>query len=719
MRTTLKREHLPIPGLLAPSDESLMIRSILYLSVFTTLCPAAEVFVSTRGSDTAEGTQAAPFVSMARGLKKLRELPQETCTLWLEDGTYPIAKTLVFDAKDQAITIRAVNEGRVILDAGINVSRSEFVVSDDPRLDDSARGRALALDLAKLGVKHVRAFPDRFNDGGGVAQLFCDGRWQALSRWPNDHNAVMKKVLDRGDDPGKPGNRPGTFLFAEDRPLRWKAAAEAGQLWLGGFWRVAWDWQSVRVETLDLGAKSITLAAPIDGGIGSKYAGPEGAGTEPWRAVNLVEEIDTPGEWAIDFANQTLFWWPPDDGKASHRVQLVDMDGPVFRLKGASRVTLQGLIIEGTLGNAVEITDGEDCSVVGCEIRCIGKNGVVIRGGKAHRVQSCDLHTLGHGGILMGGGVRESLTPCGHVADNNHIHHYALAKKIWSPGIACGANDAGYACGCFVSHNLIHDSPHAAITYGGNDHRVELNEIHDFLTESDDLGGLYSNNGWCSYGNVVRHNFVHHTGHALGIYLDDGDSGDVLEGNVMVRMGTGAAIGGGHDNILRNNLAIDCPGGFGIDARGVGRKYDQDSGMLRDYQKLNPVNPPWSTRFPSLPALLENNPGLPVGCVLERNVVTGSDKEAELRGRPEHFKVVTLKDNTVLTAEDMGFADMVKMDFRMSPDAAVFKKVPGFKAIPFKKIGLYLDEHRKTLPVHPSGHTRSEWHRDRSKDNQP
>ena len=240
-----------------------------------------------------------------------------------------------------------------------------------------------------------------------------------------------------------------------------------------------------------------------------------------------------------------------------------------------------------------------------------------------------------------------------------------------------GANDAGYACGCVVTHNLIHDSPHAAVLYGGNDHRFEFNEVHDFLVESDDLGGFYTNNGWCSYGNLVRYNFIHHTSHALGIYLDDADSGDTLEGNIMYRMGTGAAVGGGHDNILRQNVAIECPGGFGIDARGVSRKYDQDSGMLRDYQKLNPVNPPWSTRFPTLPNLLENNPAMPNGCVLERNIVTGTAKAADLRGKPEHFKGVTLKDNAALTPEDLRLKDLAKLDFRMAADAPAFAPALG------------------------------------------
>jgi parallel beta-helix repeat protein len=696
------------PDFLSPS---MMIRA--FLLCFLLLAPAshsAEYFVSPAGNDQAAGTKGAPLATVARGLEKLRGRHGAAGTLWLKDGVYSVNETLSFEAGDEDITIRALNTGKARLDASRRVPEESWVMSEDTRIDAAVRGKVVQLDLGKLGAKQTKQFPERFNDGGGLLQLFAGDVWQPLSRWPNEHNTVMTKVLDRGDDPGAPGKRPGAFLFSEDRPSRWKASAEAGQLWLAGFWRVAWDWQSVRVKELDLEKKSIALAVPIAGGIGSKYAGPEGAGTEPWRAINLVEEIDMPGEWAIDFGKQQLYWWPPSESMKS-RVTVADMDGPVFRLRGAKRITLQGLVITGTLGNAIEISDGEACAVVGCEIFGVGKNGVVIKGGTAHRVQTCEMHMLGHGGILLGGGVRETLTPCGHVADNNHIHHYALSKKIWSPGIACGANDAGYACGCIVTHNLIHDSPHAAITYGGNDHRIEFNEVHDFLIESDDLGGFYTNNGWCSHGNVLRCNFIHHTRHALGIYLDDADSGDTVEGNVMYRMGTGAAIGGGHYNTLRNNIAIECPGGFAIDARGVSRKYDQDSAMLRDYRKLNPVNPPWSARFPSLSTLLQDNPALPIGCVLERNIVVGTTKAADLRGKPEHFKFVSLKDNASLTLDDMDFKDVEKLDFRMAKDASAFRKVPGFAAISFEKIGVYKDKHRVRLPAHPSGHSTSEWHR--------
>jgi hypothetical protein len=48
----------------------------------------------------------------------------------------------------------------------------------------------------------------------------------------------------------------------------------------------------------------------------------------------------------------------------------------------------------------------------------------------------------------------------------------------------------------------------------------------------------------------------------------------------------------------------------------------------------------------------------------------------------------------------------------MDAKAAVFEKVPGFERIPFEKIGVYVNDLRRALPQHRSGHTTSEWHRE-------
>ena len=42
-----------------------------------------------------------------------------------------------------------------------------------------------------------------------------------------------------------------------------------------------------------------------------------------------------------------------------------------------------------------------------------------------------------------------------------------------------------------VAHNLIHHAPHQAIGFGGNDHVIEFNEIHNVCYESNDAGAIY------------------------------------------------------------------------------------------------------------------------------------------------------------------------------------------------------------------------------------
>ena len=683
---------------------------------------AADFHIALSGKDTNAGTAAAPFATLERARMAVREWRKADgkggATVWIESGVYPLASTFELGAEDSGtaespILWRAKKDGAAQLDARRRIDAKDFHKVTDAallaRMAEEARGHVWALDLAKAGIQHGKRPADLFDDSGGLPDLYCNGERQTLSRWPNETKTTMERVLDRGDSRRASGARGGTFVFRGDRPARWVEAAKADQLWLAGFWRVAWEWETVRVEKLDPAAKSITLAHSVPGGIGSKYAGPEGAGTEPWIALNLLEEIDQPGEWSLDFAKQTLYWWPPAPLEKME-IAIADSDAPMVRLNGAAHIVVRGLVIGGGLGNGIEITGGESCAVEGCTLRDLGRSGVVVTGGLRHEILSCDLHTLGQSGILIGGGDRRMLTPAGHVVDNNHIHDYGLAKKVYAPGIGVGFRDKpAPAVGCRVTHNLIHHAPHAAVLYGGNDNLFEFNEVHDFLIESDDLGGFYSTFDWTSYGNIVRHNFIHHTPHALGVYLDDGDSGDLIEGNIAFRMAGCVAIGGGHDNLARNNIAIECKKGVMIDARGVSRGYDKNPTLLKILAAMNPTQPPWCERYPSLAAIMETMTPLPVGSILERNVTVGSGKPVDLHGSPKELSVVTVKDNATLPIEDLGFADAAKLDFRMNPNAPVFKKVPGFEPIPFEKIGLYTNELRPSLPPHPAGTSKPLW----------
>lgn len=293
----------------------------------------------------------------------------------------------------------------------------------------------------------------------------------------------------------------------------------------------------------------------------------------------------------------------------------------------------------------------------------------------------------------MNGGDRAKLIWCKHEACNNHIHHYGEVKTVYSAGINAGGQTT-LAVGMRIANNLIHDAPHAGILYGGNDNILELNDIHHVCQISDDMGGLYSYHDWTSYGNVVRFNFIHDSPKAHGVYLDDGDSGDTVNGNIFYRIDTGVFIGGGHDNIAKGNLAIDCKAGIHIDARGVSRGYNlKNKNMVERVTSIHPELPPWSDRFPTLKTLLENHPELPTGDCFEDNVFVRCAKGIDRRGKPDELRFVKVGTNLEKN-QDPGFRDPSKLDFRLPADSELFK-LPGFKPIPQEKIGLIQDEYRR------------------------
>ena len=162
---------------------------------------------------------------------------------------------------------------------------------------------------------------------------------------------------------------------------------------------------------------------------------------------------------------------------------------------------------------------------------------------------------------------------------NNHIHRYAQRKKVYQPAVRM------YGVGHRIAHNLIHDAPHQAIGYDGNDHVIEFNEIHHVVLESADAGVLYTGCNWTFRGNVVRHNFIHSIPHGpglgtVGVYLDDCASSTKIFGNVFYDMLKPTFIGGGRDNVIANNIFVECDTPVHLDNRGLRWEHFRPKGPM-------------------------------------------------------------------------------------------------------------------------------------------
>ena len=692
---------------------------VLFGVAFSLLCSvgasakapeASCFFVSPRGADSGDGSAARPFATLeqareaVRALKAAGGLPAGGITVSVGPGHYARRTSFVLGPQDGGsaeapVVWKAASPGNVVLDAGIQVRLSDFqqpVAEDLRRLDGSAVGKVVSLDLAFLGIVHVGPYPLSFDNGGGLLELYLEGERQPVSRWPNQGAAKIERIVDKGESAPGQFKGKGRFVAREERVGRWPV--ERG-VWVEGYWRVPWDVRAVKVEQIDFASREVALGAPVAGGIGSKYAGAQGSGEEPWWAINLLEEIDRPGEWCVDFQTRRLHWWPAaGEGSGAAVAVLADMAAPLVLVEKAAHLRLEGFSLENGLSHAIELRDSQGVEVAGCRIRNVAGSGVVVNRGEGNTVRSCDISSTGHSGIVLSGGNRATLSPCWNTAENNHIQKVGVLKKTYAPGILVGIFGAGDAVGCRVAHNFIHDVPHAGIQYGGNDHIFEYNEVSHAVLTSDDMGAFYTTNDWTSCGNVLRYNFVHHSPNAVGFYLDDGDGGDTLYGNVACEMQGGFAVCGGHYNSVRNNLAFRCKRGLFLDARGVARVYDKTSSLHRKLVAVPFASAPWSIRFPYLKGLSDSDTRLPQGNLISENVTAQCEKPVRIAAKPEEIKDSVFARNLDLESRDPGFTAPGAGDYSLTPASPVFSEIPAFEKIPFHGIGLYRDEFRSKLP---------------------
>ena len=361
------------------------------------------------------------------------------------------------------------------------------------------------------------------------------------------------------------------------------------------------------------------------------------------------------------------------------------LDSPLVVMENTSYVTWRDVIFEASRGSAVKVTGGTEAVIRGCTVRNLAEDAIIVHGGTGHGVIGCEIYDVGKGGIILLGGDRQTLTHAGHYATDNHIHHYARLERTYKPAIALRG------IGCRAAHNLIYDAPHEAVSFSGNEHVIELNEVHHVCTETDDAGAIYTGRDWTARGNVIRYNYWHHIegGDHIGvqaIYLDDAASGTTVCGNVIVEVQRGMHIGGGRDNIIENNLIVGCQQALSFDARGLGwMKYHVEPGGAL-YESLKQVpyqDEPWVNCYPNLVDILDDEPGAPKYNTVRNNAMVDSGPAKIAEPVAEHGTV----EHNVVIRGDPGFVDQEGMNYRLREDAQVYRQLPGFEPIPFDEIG--------------------------------
>ena len=648
--------------------------------------------VSPDGNDDADGSSAHPWRTPEAAAKRVQAYmqahPGQPVQLEFALGTYQLKEPLTFRNLDAPLTLTALygdGSGAVppgepaAAQAPQPVFSGERILSGwQPVTDPSvlqmmppqAAGRVLQLDLGKAGVTDLGDPTDRENR----VDLYRDGKRQILARWP-DRGFTQAGLAIGGTDVEDTwihvhGTREGILEYEDARMEHWMQEQDPR---LFGYWY--WDWADKyhKLAALDPERKTFTVNEPW-----SHYGYRDSC---RFYGLNLICELDAPGEYYIDRKTGMIYWIAPEDGKTGETALSVFAAPAMIIAENCKGLTVTGLAFEGGRRGAVQVTGGEDNVVRDCRFARFGETVLRFQGGHGHKVKGCFLTELGCGGIWMLGGDRQALEPSGFEVSDNIVEHFSLFKRTNEPAVHF--HGVGFVC----DHNRFQYASSSSMRMEGNEIRVEYNQCFNLAEESDDQGGFDTFMDYSYRGMVLRYNHWRDIkdgmfAGAAGIRLDDLISGQLVFGNIFERCGGGGwsggggfggvQINGGRDNRIFNNLFFDCPHAVSGGAF-QGEKWftTLDSELSRQYQsRVDITTSLWKEKYPEMLPHLHSPEG---HNYVERNLAVNA-KGLLL----QKFPGFVTGGNTVLKS-------VHPLEYFLKPSV---QKEFGLEPIPFEEIGV-------------------------------
>lgn len=628
------------------------------------------IYVATNGNDaTGDGTISKPYLTLSKAKTNANTAKASSTngvTIWFRGGTYSMPTTVSFSSSDagtatKPIIYRAYTNENVIFSGTKSVNPTKWVAytGSATRLNPAVTASQIQeCTLANLAMSVTGLMPDKINDvNNGFYQftnlpgIYWNGVRQKLARFPNDFPNYMevKQVVTGGD-----ATIAGVFQYktttselydanmnkVSGREAAWAAALNHG-VYVKGYWRVNWQITTLKLTAIDLAAKTMTVTPSVT--LGNKYKLPLGSGHEPYYVVNILEEIDQPGEWCIDNLDGKIYYYAPA-AITNTNLSISSNKNAMFDMNAVNYVQFIGIEMMNNLGSAVKMTNCNNVQLNGCIIHDIEYDAVVINGGSNCGVLSSNLYDLGAAGVLMGA-AGSAVAGCNHFVTNCHIYNFGILNNIYAASINLAYKNIALF-GAKADHNLIHDCPHAGVLHGGSNNIFEYNDVFRTSKLSDDMGAFYCfTDSNANGGNVLRYNLMHNSLQGDGIYFDHFGIDDKAYSNMAYQVNRAYLYRAGWNQDIQNNIAYKCRQGFQFAMAFTGAK------------ALN-------------------------------NVAVGNAKQYVL------LNGILDSSNKTYNTMNVKFTKETTLDFSLLPGSQIFKDIPTFVNFPSGSVGVYIDAYR-------------------------
>jgi len=530
-------------------------------------------FVAPMGDDGADGSETTPFATLERARAAVRSetgnMPPRGAVVYLREGTYARTDSFWLTGPDSGVspgaptTWRNYPGERPAISGAAILPELTAVTSPEAleRIPDIHESNVLQADLSSLGLT-PDAKPATCHSGavaplGFNLELIFDGRPMQIARWP-DHDWATGLASISGTGLAYPPPSVG----GTDRPASWPTIPP--HMWVQVYskpWKATYE----PVTNIDTSAREIHTGG-VQPDCGGKCC--------RWRVLNLLEELDRPGEYFFDPDDQVLYFWPPGEVSPENPALVSIVDTPLFRAEGASHLVLRGLTFEASRQTGIYIYLGQDNHVATCRFRNLA-SGVVIEQASFSGVRDSEFTETGQA-IQLGASAAVEL-----YAENNVIER--ASRWCGSPAVQVILGERHR-----ILANRLRELPGSAIEASGIDHTISRNEIGNVVMQPDDAGAIYL--GPTASNIAVLDNCLHdvrdrqiacptRVGETWGstqatikrsaVYLDNCSSGQLIGGNTFRRIDSAVWLGGGHDTAIAQNLFAEVTTPLQVDARGT------------------------------------------------------------------------------------------------------------------------------------------------------